>query len=159
MFITKNQIFIFIACLAFGGLGGGVLSFFQAIKFFIKNKIIKILLDLFGCVCVGVAYVHFSHSLKFPNFRAYMMVGVFVGIFLHLKSFHIILAKIAKKIYNIFINKYKIKKAKITNGKNAKKLVGRKGKKTHRCRHGGGNSSRGNFDNGYGISTHFNRSS
>ena len=46
-----------------------------------------------------------SHMLFFPNFRPYMLIGVFSGFFGYLKSFNIILAKSIKKFYNRIVSR------------------------------------------------------
>lgn len=102
MFVTKSQIYVFIACVAFGGVSGMLLSVSSMLKFFLGNKILKIMSDVIFCVLISFFYCEYSYCLSFPNFRVYMPLGVFVGIYLYLKSFHIILAKYVKLLYNIF---------------------------------------------------------
>ncbi len=141
MFVTKNQIFVFIACVAFGGVAGLAYSFSALIKYPIKNRWIKILPDVIVSVPIAVAFVIYSHGLNFPNIRAYMLVGVFIGLFLYFKSFYIILAKCTKKIYNI----YKSKRIKRKNDR-------RKDKKINSRRHGRGSIARGRVVSGNGVS-------
>ena len=107
MFVTKNQLYVFIACLAFGGGVGGVFSLFSIIFGCAKNKLIKALPFVLISIPLGIAYVFYGYMLKFPNFRLYMIAGVFCGIYLYFKSFHIILAKFVKKFYNIIHNSKK----------------------------------------------------
>ena len=129
MFVSKGQIFVFIACVAFGGVSGIVFSFFSVLNFIIKNKIVKHLFDFLAFLIVCFAYVIFAYKMHFPNFRLYMIAGVFAGIYIYIKSFHIILAKFAKKLYNITILKReKIKKcsAKQKQTKRNKKHLFRK---------------------------------
>ncbi|MBQ3115545.1 MAG: hypothetical protein IJC07_00785 [Clostridia bacterium] len=121
MFVSKNQFFVFIACIAFGGLVGilfGIVSIFKKRL----NVYVGAVLDVLCFVFVSILYVGYSFLLKFPNFRVYMTVGVLLGILIYFKSFNIILAKIAQKIYNIF-RKYikrqkhdRRKEKKINNG-------------------------------------------
>lgn len=105
MFVTKNQIFVFIACVAFGGIGGILFSFSAGIKSFIKNRVLKCLPDLISMLILGAVFCLYSHFLNFPNLRTYMIAGVFIGNVLYFKSFHILLAKCVKKFYNIIEQK------------------------------------------------------
>ena len=151
MFVTRSQIFVFIACFAFGGLSAIFLSLSAGIKFFLKNKVLKIVVDVIFCLPMCVMYPLFAHKLFFPNFRIYMMIGVFLGVLAYLKSFHILLAKFTKKIYNII----KEKKVKGKDGaKEANKR--RKSKKVGHCWHSRCGASNSNFDNRNDISTNFN---
>ena len=152
MFVTKSQIFIFIACLSFGGVCGIFYSFSAAVKYFIKNKFIKAIPDVIASLFIALIYVNFSFSINFPNVRAYMMAGVFVGIFLYLKSFHILLAKNSEKIYNICKNK--ILKAKDVRKQSKRKNTNnrRKGKKAYRGKHGGRSFVAIDSSNSYGVS-------
>jgi hypothetical protein len=108
MFVTTNQIFVFLACASFGGVIGCLFSVSIFIKEKIKIKWIKILLDVIAFMVSTILYVVYAYKMHFPNLRLYMILGVMVGIISYLKSFHIILAKLLKKAYNII----KSKKAK-----------------------------------------------
>ncbi|MBQ8426642.1 MAG: spore cortex biosynthesis protein YabQ [Clostridia bacterium] len=105
MFVTANQIFIFLACVSFGGVAGVLFSSAIAVKSVIKNKWLKILPDVFAFFITAILYVLYSFNMRFSNLRLYMVVGVLVGISLYLKSFHILLAKFLKKAYNIIKTK------------------------------------------------------
>ena len=85
MFVTKNQLLVFIACVAFGGGVGGVYSIFSGIVFFVKQRLLKIILTALISFPIGLLYVFYSHELKFPDFRPYMLLGIFVGIYLYFK--------------------------------------------------------------------------
>ena len=142
MFVTKNQFYIFIACLAIGGVFGSFCSFSASVKFFIKNKFLKAFCDVFASFFLSVIFVLFSFYLRFSNLKLYMLCGVFIGIYLYLKSFHIILAKYAEKIYNI----YKSKRKKLSNDRI-------KSKKVDRRRYGRRSSVGGNPSIGNDLST------
>ena len=105
MFVSRGQFFVFIACVAFGGVCGILFSAAGALKFFVKNKIVKNLFDFITFLLVCFLYFIFAYKMRFPNFRFYMVLGVFLGIFMYIKSFHIILAKFVKKMYNVIIIK------------------------------------------------------
>lgn len=105
MFVTKNQIYVFIACVAFGFISGIVFGGLSYIKVFIKNRIIKIILEFLSGGLLGCFFVFYTYKLNFPTLRVYMLIGVVVGIVGYFKSFNILLAKSAEKIYNIFKSK------------------------------------------------------
>ena len=112
MFVSENQFFVFIACLSFGVSFGFLFSISKLIKSRIPNVFFRILPDLVFFLLLSVIYALYSHYMKFPNFRAYMIVGVVLGILIYLKSLHILLAKYLKIAYNILGRKTKDKKAK-----------------------------------------------
>ena len=112
MFVTKYQIYIFIACVGFGGVCGVFYGLFDLLRLFVKTKIINDALDVLLFITLAFCFAVFSHVLEFSNLRAYMLFGVFLGFLCYLKSFHILLAKSIKKFYNIIDKKiYKFKKA------------------------------------------------
>ena len=104
MFVTSAQIYVFISWVAYGVVAGLVLVVNEIIKPFIKFKLLKILIDVFAFVFLSVGYVYYSYKLSFPNYRAYMFFGVIIGVFLSNKSFYLILAKLVKNIYNIYVS-------------------------------------------------------
>lgn len=146
MFVTQNQFYVFIACLAFGGATGIIFTLFSIFKFGIKNKYLKCLPDFFAFIIVSALYCVYSHTLKFPSVRAYMIIGVFIGITLYFKSFYIVLAKYIEMLYNI------IKKhiAKV-------KYDGRKSEKTNNRRDGGRSTSGGDSASSHALSNHIYR--
>ena len=107
MFVTKNQFYVFLACLAFGAITGFVLSFFTCGVKLTRNKILENLTALIVLSLLGLIFTAYMFFMNFPNFRPYMLIGVFAGILGYFKSFHIILAKFVKKFYNII---HKLKK-------------------------------------------------
>lgn len=111
MFVTENQIFVVFACLGFGAACGILFSLSAGVKYFIRNKWVKIIPDIVAFAAFSVLYVLFAFTLKFPSYRVYMTAAALVGLFLYMKSFHIILAIFAGKLYNITVKnlfKYKI---------------------------------------------------
>lgn len=143
MFVTANQFGVFVACFSIGGVCGALFSISALFKFVIKSVKLSWIFDVFAFILTSVIYVYTSHKLNFPNYRAYMTVGVFVGIFVYLKSFHILLAKSTKKIYNII----KTKIAKVRHDRIKDKKVDSGG--DSRC----GAFNRNTFDDN-GLPTH-----
>ena len=71
------------------------------LKLFTRNKIFEIAVDVIYFIFLSALFCFYAFLMYFPTIRAYMLVGVLVGLLLYFKSFHILLAKCAKKIYNI----------------------------------------------------------
>ena len=110
MFVSKNQFFIFLACIGIGVVGKILTLILDLTKTKRKHKIIKIIIDVISFVIISLMYQFISYKNNFPSLRAYMSVGVVVGMYLCDKSLNIILAKLIKKIYNITEQIFKIKK-------------------------------------------------
>ena len=102
MFVTFNQFYVFIASVAFGGIGGLLYSPILLLRRKIDNLLFKFLLDTIYFLALSILFLFYGFLFKFPSLRAYMILGVFIGIILYVKSFHNILAKVTKKVYNIF---------------------------------------------------------
>ena len=101
MFVSKNQFYVFISCVAFGAICGVVYLPFFLIKVFCRNKFFEITVDVAYFLLLSVLFCVYAFLMCFPTLRVYMLVGVFVGILLYFKSFHILLANYMKKFYNI----------------------------------------------------------
>ena len=95
-----NQLYVFIACVALGGVFGILFSVSRLIYSATGNRIIKTITDIVTCIICTFAYLIYSYTLKFPSFRVYMPVGVFAGIAAYMKSFHIIVANLMQMAYN-----------------------------------------------------------
>ena len=135
MFVSSGQFYVFCAAAAFGGAAGFLLSVSGAIKTVSKNKVVGFIADTSAFALAAFAFVPYSYALNFPSFRPYMAAGVFLGLFLYAKSYHILLAKPVKILYNVCRNKFE----KNRERKNARIEI----QKTRRRAHGGG----GNTDN------------
>lgn len=125
MFVTKSQIFVFIACVAIGGVGGIFFAISDFIKLFIKNERFRFLPDIAAFSLLAVWYGFASFMLRFPSYRFYMTVGVVSGLFLYMKSFRLTLDLWMKKLYNVIIKTIAAIQAartrRINNAKNGKK--------------------------------------
>lgn len=105
MLKTDLQFYVFLACVSFGGILGLFFSFKEILFYKVKNKNLQISIDICTFFFGGLVFSLYSLALSFPNFRAYMIAGVFLGLFIYNKTFRIMLAKILKKGYNKYINK------------------------------------------------------
>lgn len=124
MFVTSNQFFVFLSCFTFGVMAGIMFSISQIVHDYNKNAIIKGVLDFTAFIFTLVFFFIYSFSNKFPSFRIYMVFGVFLGILAYMKSFHIILAKIVKKIYNkVYINKREKRRCQQARKKKTKRIL------------------------------------
>lgn len=102
MFVTANQIFIFLVCIYAGLLSGVIYDIFFFIKKFCGGQIFDIVLDVLFFVIFAVIYIFISFIFEFPVFRLYMFLAAQLGLLMYIKSFHILFANVAKKIYNKF---------------------------------------------------------
>lgn len=110
MFVTKNQFFIFLCCISIGAIGK-MLSFgFLKIKSKSNILLLKILFDVLTYLLITFLFIFTSFYFKFPSVRAYMILGIMIGIILYDKSLKIILAKLTKRIYNIIEQILRIKR-------------------------------------------------
>ncbi len=118
MFVTANQLYVFLACVAFGTAVGVLLSFSMLLNCVIKKLWIKSIFDVVILSLAVFIFVWYSFSLNFPSLRFYMLVGVALGIVGYCKSYHIILAKMGKMAYNkIRIYKGKLVRCRKKNKK------------------------------------------
>lgn len=128
MFVSKNQFYVFISCISFGLVGGVLYSPFSALKFVLKNNALKIIVDTVYFIIVSALFSVYAFLMYFPTLRIYMLIGVLLGLLLYFKSFHIILAKLMKKFYNITKNIFlKVEHDGIKSKKNDRCIDGRRG--------------------------------
>ncbi|MBR2384656.1 MAG: spore cortex biosynthesis protein YabQ [Clostridia bacterium] len=70
------------------------------LKAMVKNKFVRCIIDVVFAVVPFLIYLDLSLRFAFPNFRAYMFIGVVFGFILENKSFHKTLAKVFFLVYN-----------------------------------------------------------
>lgn len=163
MFVTINQFYIFVACVAIGGISGIFFSVANFVNFLCKKSAINFFADFFAFMLTTLLFVFCAYKLNFPSIRFYMFIGVFVGIFLYNKSFNIILAKIAKKLYNKLVKKFnKIKmyfllKHQSKNTKVKIKNDRKKVRKNNSCINGRGSIVGNDIVNNNGLSTNIHK--
>lgn len=108
MFITFDQFYVATFIFALGFVFSFFLSFFDIP---VRNKFLIIIKNVFVFIlflAVSLFYCFLSVKLNFPNFRLYMPIMFFLGLYLERKTLRLLLAKSYKKLYNIF----KVKKVK-----------------------------------------------
>ncbi len=118
-FISLDQPRVFLACVFIGIICGVSYLPFYTVLLFIKNKIIKQVVKGLWLGLSSLIFIAVNLIYEFPNFRAYMVVGVGVGIYLYKLSFHKVFAILLNKVYNR-INKL-IKKLKVSNERRKEK--------------------------------------
>ncbi len=119
--MSSGQFFVFLSCVTFGILTGIIYSIINFIKMAIKINIIKIILDVLYFSLLGILFVIYSFKCQFPSVRVYMAVGVFLGVYFYAKSFHFILAKIGKRLYNKIVSIKKQKRNAVNEQRNTTK--------------------------------------
>lgn len=100
MFATANQIFIFLVCIYAGLLSGIIYDVIYLTKHFAGGKVLNIVLDIVFFVIFALIYIFVSLLFSFPAFRLYMFLAAQLGLFMYVKSFHVLIANGAKKLYN-----------------------------------------------------------
>ncbi len=111
MFVTANQFYVYLSCISFGACFGVFRTLAILIKERTNKNAIKGVVEIAYFILLSFGYVLYSFLVKMPNLRAYMIVGVLLGNFLYVKSFHYILAKSIKMVYNVLVRR-KIKEIK-----------------------------------------------
>ena len=100
MFSSSGQFFILLACIGFGYVSGVIFTIVFSLKKLFNNFFLGIILDfcLFFTSCFF--FVLYANLLNFPSFRLFIAIGVFAGLIFYIESFHFILAKSCKIVYN-----------------------------------------------------------
>ena len=109
MFLSSDQIYVFLACVFLGAASGIPFTFLGTLLKVCEYKALKNVLYLVYFINLAFLYVYMGYILNFPSIRFYMPIGVLVGLFAYVKSFDYILANANKKLYN------KIKAKRIKN--------------------------------------------
>ena len=103
MFLSLDQPRIFIICLLVGIISGVYYEIFSLVIRFIKQKWLIHAVKALWLVSCAPIYITFSLICEFPDFRGYMAVGVWLGLYLYKLSFHKVFAIFTNKVYNIVI--------------------------------------------------------
>ncbi|MBR2337371.1 MAG: spore cortex biosynthesis protein YabQ [Clostridia bacterium] len=119
------------------------ICFFKA---FIKNKIIRQVVDFAFFLVPFMLYLDLSLRFCFPSFRLYMFFGIVLGFYLVYKSFHKTLAKVYSVVYNKTISFIR-----------RKNRDGRKKTEVNSSRYGNIGDNAVRFNRRFGISAHRHR--
>ncbi len=104
------QAFILLICVLCGAASGivyDILFVARSIvcgvdrrKFTLKDKIFTFICDLIYFVVFAALFTYVCICFEIYTLRLYMLIGAAVGVLIYLKSFHIIIAFLIKKVYN-----------------------------------------------------------
>lgn len=104
------QVFIFLTCVLCGVCSGVVYDVLylartfvcgpNKAKFTLKDKIFTCICDLIYFAVFAVMFVFISVTFEFYSIRLYMLAGCALGAIIYLKSLHIIIAFLIRKVYN-----------------------------------------------------------
>lgn len=107
--------YIFTVCLFCGVISGVAYDVLYIVRclacgvkkenYTVKDRIFIIICDLIYCLLFAAGFIFVSALFGFGDLRLYMLAGCALGALLYLKSFHIIVAFLANKVYNIYNNK------------------------------------------------------
>lgn len=125
-------IFVFITCTCLGVVSGIVYDILYIARcavcgirkeaYTVKDRIFTASCDILYCLIFAAGFVFVSVMFDFDELRLYMLLACFIGAFLYLKSFHVIVAFSVKKVYNkisLSLNESKRKRKKINDGRKA----------------------------------------
>lgn len=115
-----DQLRIFLICVLIGVVGGALYDVFFFIRNCYRKQWFRVLCDILFCCAFATVYVLFSVTFGFPPLRFYFILGLTLGLFLYLKSFHKIVAFFSEKLYNGLNRRYKGKTRHGRRGKGAK---------------------------------------
>ena len=63
MFVSNGQFYVFVACVAFGGITGVLFTFSKIFKNLAKNNFLKIIFDVIAFLVLSFFYLLFSNKL------------------------------------------------------------------------------------------------
>lgn len=109
------QAFIFLTCTLCGvasGIAYDVLYFARVFvcgsdkhNYTLKDKIFTLICDLIYFAVFAAMFIFISVCFEFYTLRLYMLIGAALGALIYLKSLHLGIAFLIKKVYNV-LNKY-----------------------------------------------------
>ena len=115
------QVFIFLTCVLCGILSGVIYDVLYVARVFVcgtdkarytvKDKIFTCLCDIIYFIAFAAGFIFLSVLFEFYQIRLYMLAGCALGAIIYLKSLHLFIAFVIKKVYN------KLTKAKKPKGK------------------------------------------
>ncbi len=91
---------VFLICVFIGVLGGVIYDVFFLPRDLCRKKWLRFVCDFLFCLCFGAFYLFSAVCLGLPSIRFFHLLGLLLGLFLYLKSFHKIIAFLSGKLYN-----------------------------------------------------------
>lgn len=118
----REQIYYFLLAALFGVAGGLLYDCFSVPKKWLKARWFCWTSDVLFSLVFAAGYVALSVALRFPSLRFYHILGICLGFWLYLKSFHKSVAKFSKWVYNEYRKSVKERlKCRTENGSCRKK--------------------------------------
>ncbi|MDE5897388.1 MAG: spore cortex biosynthesis protein YabQ [Clostridia bacterium] len=77
-------------------------DFLYCVRYPFTQKWVRILTDVVFWIFFAALYLFVTLLTGLPDLRFFTFIGCVLGLFLYLKSFHKIVAFLAKKVYNSF---------------------------------------------------------
>ncbi len=96
---------IFLVCVFIGVFGGVIYDAFFLPRDLCRTKWLRFVCDFLFCLCFGAFYLFSAVNLALPPLRFFHLLGLLLGLFLYLKSFHKIIAFFSEKLYNKILSK------------------------------------------------------
>ncbi|MGN0804343.1 MAG: spore cortex biosynthesis protein YabQ [Candidatus Coproplasma sp.] len=104
------SVFIFLICVLCGASSGIVYDVLYLARVFVcgadkenytvKDKIFTAVCDLIYFAVLSAMFIFVSVCFEFYSIRLYMLLGCALGVLIYLKSLHIIIAFLIKRVYN-----------------------------------------------------------
>lgn len=91
------QFYVFIVCFAFGAITGVLYEPISFLKGKYKNFKVWLAPDFLFCALFCFLFLSVAYFFRFPDFRGYMLIGLFSGILAENKSLHYYLQKTYKR--------------------------------------------------------------
>lgn len=108
-------VFIFLTCVSLGIVSGVVYDLLYIARcavsgihekaYTVKDKIFTAACDIIYFLILSAAFVFISVLFGFGEFRLYMPISCLLGVILYIKSFHIFVAFLVKRVYNKIADK------------------------------------------------------
>lgn len=105
------QAFVFLTCALCGVISGAVYDVLYLARVFVcgtdkhrytvKDKIFTLICDLIYFAVFAAMFIFVCVCFEFYSLRLYMLAGAALGAFIYLKSLHICIAFLIKKVYNV----------------------------------------------------------
>lgn len=109
------QIFVFMICTFCGVISGFVYDILYVARcilcgitpaaYTLKDKIFVFVCDLIYCLAFAAGFIFVSVMFDFENLRLYMLLACLIGAIIYLKSFHVFVAFLVRRVYNVYTAK------------------------------------------------------
>lgn len=114
LYLTTFQSKIFLIMLYYGIISGFILELKLVLSGIFKSKIFNLLTDFLIGIIFGYLFIKSMNLYSFGEFRFYLLLAYFLGLFIEHKSVGFLIRNVIKCIYK-FLSKivYKLKNIKL----------------------------------------------